>query len=357
MTILCKAVDNFGDVGFALRLARSISRARPSARVRIVCDNAALFRAMAGGERVRWNLFQWDGSDGAAAEFSARPPSVILQCFQCGYPAWLEALLFGEGSALKAFVVNIDYLTAESFAEDFHLLKSLTRSARVQKINFMPGFTRKTGGLLLDGARKKIAREKGVWRALMFGYARDFKSVVDALSAFSRKSEKKTKVFVARGQGEKPFVDAWRAAGSPFALEVLPFMAQTEWDDFLLGMDFLFVRGEDSLSRACLSGIPFLWQAYPQKDGHQKVKVAALLARMENFFPPEDFRRLRALAMEYNESAREVESAALLRFLEGAENSRPSFGSFARALRENGDAAEALLRCVDSMAAPRVPKS
>ena len=56
----------------------------------------------------------------------------------------------------------LDYLTAEPYAETFLCLKSLSRSARVQKVNFMPGFTPKTGGLILDRQfLKSLQTDKG----------------------------------------------------------------------------------------------------------------------------------------------------------------------------------------------------
>ena len=72
-----------------------------------------------------------------------------MECFQCGRPEWLEELLFSQQFNLNVQIVNVEYLTAESWADDFHLLKSGTRSAKIKKINFMPGFTKKTGGLIL----------------------------------------------------------------------------------------------------------------------------------------------------------------------------------------------------------------
>ena len=66
-------------------------------------------------------------------------------------------------------------------------------------------------------------------------------------------------------------------------------MPQTQWDKMMKQCRVLFVRGEESMSRACLSGIPFIWQAYPQSEEYQLVKVRALLERMRPHFPQQDF--------------------------------------------------------------------
>ncbi|UKI56200.1 MAG: elongation factor P maturation arginine rhamnosyltransferase EarP [Treponema succinifaciens] len=42
---------------------------------------------------------------------------------------------------------------------------------------------------------------------------------------------------------------------------------------FLSLMDFSFVRGEDSFSRCCLLGNPFIWNIYPQEEEFHIVKI------------------------------------------------------------------------------------
>ena len=51
----------------------------------------------------------------------------------------------------------------------------------------------------------------------------------------------------------------------------------------------LVIRGEESMARACLSGIPFVWNAYPQSEEYQLVKVQALLEKMRPYFSKDDF--------------------------------------------------------------------
>jgi hypothetical protein len=48
--------------------------------------------------------------------------------------------------------------------------------------------------------------------------------------------------------------------------ECLPFLSQTEFDIVLNTCDILWVRGEDSAMTAMFSGLPMLWQLYPQAD-------------------------------------------------------------------------------------------
>ncbi|MEE0877483.1 MAG: elongation factor P maturation arginine rhamnosyltransferase EarP, partial [Fibrobacteraceae bacterium] len=202
ITILCKVVDNFGDIGVVYRLARSLTdlfkgeslppgctslqptpssgttsvfpqRPFSSLSLRIIVDNLKSFSLLEPGinpdldyqEKNGWQIFQWDAEQLCFDTFSKEPPHVILECFQCGRPDWLEKLLFDVKIPNIADIIMIDYLTAEEYADTFHKLMSLTRSARVKKVNFMPGFTAKTGGLILDEPFMK-ALSKGAGKVL-----------------------------------------------------------------------------------------------------------------------------------------------------------------------------------------------
>ena len=360
IAILCKVVDNYGDVGFAYRLARALSALDDSVHIRFVIDNLASFALLASGidshavvqQYGNWTVFDWNAADACSAFFSKAMPKIVLQCFQCPYPEWLEALLFDKKNTAVVHVVNIDYLTAEDYAEEFHCLKSLTRSSRIQKVNFMPGFTSKTGGLILDRKPACVPAKKNPdeFSVLIFGYVRDYAPIVRALCAFEaekRKSDERFKLcaYAAAGQGQDAFMKAYADSNAHFAAERLPFLVQNEWDDLFYAMDALFIRGEDSLSRACLSGIPFVWQAYPQEDDYQRVKVEALLHRIKDFFPRDDFAIVENAWTLYNISGTAFcdTEKALFAFLEASCRIKKYFAAFASALIANGDFARSLL--------------
>ena len=104
----------------------------------------------------------------------------------------------------------------------------------------------------------------------------------------------------------------------------------------------LFIRGEDSLSRACLCGVPFIWNAYPQSDNYQLVKVQALLDRMRPHFPPELFEKTEACWLTYNGAQGNLNSA-ITNFLLSYAELRPCFKNFSRSLLQNGDLAGNLI--------------
>lgn len=372
ITILCKVVDNFGDIGFVYRLSRALTERDGRLRLRLIVSDLPSFAAIAPlvapdkSEQTGygWQIFDWNAADACTRSFTRQPPAIILECFQCGRPDWLESLLFdktADGAKNDDFVqiVNIDYLTAESYADDFHLLKSGTRSARVKKINVMPGFTAKTGGLILDNAfmRSKNATHTRAtddaprtMTAVFFSYERDCAPLVQALAQFQAQSNRSVRVLVAAGKSRAPFLSAWERAGKPFAAEPLPFLPQEDWDALLCAADWNFVRGEDSLSRACLAGVPFVWQPYPQDEDYHIVKLAALNERLRPFFSPDAFAAYDAYTRDY--ALGKDSAASLLRVLSFLPHLRQYFAAFADYLIANGDLADHLLGWLDTLHNP-----
>mgnify|MGYP002856458472 CR=1 FL=1 len=299
-------------------------------------------------------------------------------------------------------ILNVEYLTAEDYADDFHCLKSGTRSIYVKKVNFMPGFTPKTGGLVLDRAFMRSLSERalppaaaqavfagsgggtgrgmssdagtaagvpaasktstpaaqasapavgapaaGDFYVTVFSYERDFSAVVNALARFQearRQADASFRVhaLVAAGKGSAPFFQAWHKAGKPFPATALSFMQQQDWDSLLCAASFNLVRGEDSLSRACLAGRPFLWQAYPQEDDYQLVKVQALLSRLKSYLSPELYCPLERSWISYNKAG-DADGEALYRLLMQEEALTAAFQAFSQSLIANGNLAEHLL--------------
>ena len=396
LTILCKVVDNFGDIGFVYRLAKNLVQLNPQREIRIAVDNLAAFNKIesrvdpalaeqvlevacadslqdqegadkAGNEgkpKTAGRLRIFDATNAAvcAREWTKKPARVILECFQCGRPDWLEALLFDgvtaggdcpQAQEVRALIINIDYLTAEDYAEEFHRLKSGTRSALVRKVNFMPGFTAKTGGLILDAAAETASKPKNAPatengfitktarpQILMFSYPKDFAPIIRAILRWNKAAQ----VNLAQGAGKESFLSAKNAGD--LKINQMPFLSQEEWDKNLFAQDLLFVRGEDSLSRACLASKPFVWQAYLQDDNYQLVKVQALLERMRAHFAADDFCAVENFWHLYNgapgcqdPSAME---AACYEFLSRYDNLRPGFEAFARSLFELGNFARKL---------------
>jgi uncharacterized repeat protein (TIGR03837 family) len=236
---------------------------------------------------------------------------------------------------------------------------------------FLPGFTGLTGGLILDrpfidakarlsdpaaapSARRIMAEGAGLslepgyenrfWM-LVFSYERDYGRIVDDMAALAR--DRPVLALVASGRSEGCFIAAWERAGRPFPVVRVPFLGQERWDELLLASDFAIVRGEDSLSRAALSGKPFLWHAYPQDEAYQLVKVLALLDRMRPQFSAADFRPIEAAFIAFNDRLIDDPQTRgderILPLLEAGDEVRAGFLRFAEALAVNGNLAAHLM--------------
>ena len=440
--ILCKVVDNFGDIGVVYRLARALSDLRPNLELTLVVSNLESFHKMASQidptkkiqdfhyKNTTWKIVDWNlevengnlknenskGASACAAGLSEVPlplhtasgtatpplqslaqdsnsqpkfstfnfqPSIILECFQCGRPDWLEEQLFAPEFTRTVQIIQIDYLTAEEYADEFHLLKSGTRKANIKKIFFMPGFTEKTAGLIINQVENlgATASPSGVtpfahahclhsvsatsglhtlaqpaFKIFFFAYEDDCSAVVKGIADFQNKmretdSDFSVVVYLAEGKSSAPFEEKWKILNSPFKIVKIPFLQQEEFDYFITTMDFLFVRGEDSLARAALTGLPYIWQAYKQDENYQLVKVNALIDRMKDYFEPELFEPIQAFWQSYNdyENATKSEPLTLMLLDSANHKNQKGFSDFAKKLHENGNLAEHLLNYIDGL--------
>jgi uncharacterized repeat protein (TIGR03837 family) len=409
--LLCKVVDNYGDIGVVYRLARALSELPEAPRLRLHVSDLAAFAALdplvhpgADYQTVHgWEVFSWrpPQTEAARESFVERPPRFVIECFACGRPDWLETTLF-DPVAGKSLIIDLEHLTAEAYAEEFHRMPSLTRSSSVRKAMFLPGFAAGTGGLVIDrsfaASRDRASSEKGraeLRRELLarsgatgasgpaaapsgaaalrgaslpedavgrfwvsvFSYERDYSRIVADLAAFARDclrgEGRGLLAIVAAGKSRGCFLKAWARAGEPFPALELPFLPQEAWDEVLLSSDFSIVRGEDSWARAALSGRPFLWQAYPQEDRYQMVKVRAFLDRLRPYFTPLDFAALEELFLAFNDRDRDEDGTMgeelLLPVLARYSGLLPGFAAFAEHIAANGDLAWHLLTFLGEM--------
>lgn len=356
ISVLCKVVDNFGDIGTVWRLCKKLKTIEKNLKINLIVDDLSSFKKICPIilENKNFqiineiNIYNCNNNDFCYEEFSKKDGEklkIILECFQCGRPSWLEKILFEDKLNRTVQIIMIDYLTAEKYAEDFHCLKSLTRSAKVQKVNFMPGFTNKTGGLIIDDELQNRNKSGDV---LLFAYEKNWIFLMNAINKWA-KNQKDKKILLAQGKGLKSLEKAYKNLPTKnFEVEVLDFLSQEDWDKMLKNCSVLFVRGEDSMSRACLNGIPFIWQAYPQSDEYQTVKVNALLQQMKNYFCEKDFEIISNAWKCVNEEKINENDAqkSLFDFFENADNLEKGFYSFALELRKNGNLCEHLLSFV-----------
>ena len=285
--IFCRVIDNHGDIGVCWRLARQLASEHGKA-VRLWLDDLDSLKPMlpavdcrldkqfcAGVEIRRW-------TESLAVD---RPGEVVIEAFACDLPAnYLQAM---AGTVPKPCWINLEYLTAESWAEGCHGLASPHPALPLVKYFYFPGFTAASGGLLREKgllARRnaEIDRREREQALDISLFCYDSAPVGELLEVLAR-SATAIRLHVAPG---KPLVAVARHLGGsgPWQLgqlQVLPFafLPQDDFDRLLWRCDLNFVRGEDSFVRAQWAGKPFVWQIYPQEEQAHLVKLDAFLAR------------------------------------------------------------------------------
>jgi uncharacterized repeat protein (TIGR03837 family) len=275
--ILCRVVDNHGDLGVCWRLAADL--AQRGEHVRLWCDDASALAWMAPQGQAGVQVHPWPEAAPAGGL-----GEVVVEAFGCEPPAaWLQA--FGQAEPPPVWI-NLEYLSAEAYVARCHALPSplMTGLATGRtRWFYYPGFTPDTGGLLRepDLLQRQAAFDRTAWRRQQ-GLADGGLTVSlfcyepPALPALlQRVAEASAQLLVTPGRATA----AVRALHLPPGLRVhwLASRPQPEFDALLWACDLNCVRGEDSLVRALWAGQPLVWQIYPQHDGAHHEKLQAFL--------------------------------------------------------------------------------
>jgi uncharacterized repeat protein (TIGR03837 family) len=284
--IFCNVIDNHGDAGVCWRLAAELARRGEDVRLRI--DDASALQWMAPGGAQRVQVLPWASAPG--------PGDVVIEAFGCELPQAFQALVADRArvQGQQPAWVNLEYLTAESFAQRNHGLPSPVLAGPAEglvKRFFYPGFVAGTGGLIREGdlLERQAAFDAGAWLAAR-GVARSGGETLVSLFCYEPAALPQLLDRLARG--DRPvhlLVTAGRATAAVraamgdarpqgnLAVTYLPLMSQTDFDHLLWSCDANFVRGEDSPVRALWAGNPLVWQLYPQHDDAHHAKLEAFL--------------------------------------------------------------------------------
>ncbi|WP_255512076.1 elongation factor P maturation arginine rhamnosyltransferase EarP [Mitsuaria sp. TWR114] len=274
--IFCRVIDNYGDLGVCLRLARDLARRGEQAR--LWCDDLSPLAWMQPEAVPGLSCQPWDESVGAA------PGDVVVETFGCELPAPFVAAMAAR--PVRPAWINLEYLSAESYVERSHGLKSPQFSgpgAGLDKWFFYPGFNDRTGGLLREpGLLDAVTAHHGdAWRAARGWGRRPGERV---LSLFAYPQAPLAPLLEALGPGWLLLLCPGAAQSAVPALLrdgqralALPHLTQDGYDQLLWSCDLNLVRGEDSFVRAQWAGQPMLWQIYFQDDGAHGPKLEAFL--------------------------------------------------------------------------------
>ena len=305
--LFCRVIDNFGDIGVSWRLARQLQQEQGLQVVLWVDDVQALQSLLPAADVSARHacyegitVLQW--RDALVADLMQEVPvaDVVIETFACDVPDAVRLWMVDK----PILWLNLEYLTAETWVDDVHLLPSLQGNG-VKKYFFCPGFSDKTGGVSYEQALLTQERPVNSEKQLQLRQQYGLPSCADSVHVYVfgyadamwskwlrmwRHGAQKTVVWLAQGgllaglQNHFPELNALQQVGDKVNLQqvmvcLVPFVAQSEFDHVLQAADVSVVRGEDSVLRALWQGRVFWWQIYRQEDNAHHVKLQAFWQR------------------------------------------------------------------------------
>ena len=280
--IFCRVVDNFGDVGVTWRLARQLA-GEFNVATRLFVDDLASFGKLVREVDPRLcsqmfslvNVHQWPDEDAILT-----PADCVIEAFQCALPnRYVNAMAQRTPAPVW---LNLDYLSAESWVSEHHLLPSPHPQLALTKYFFFPGFEARTGGLLRehdlflkrDAATPRT--DASELRVFIFAYPN---RALSTLIAAIESSTTRAMITLPEGKLAEQYLQNNDAKTSNANINIQPFVPQTAFDALLWANDICIVRGEDSFVRAQWAAKPFVWHIYPQAEDVHWQKLTAFLDR------------------------------------------------------------------------------
>jgi len=302
LALFCKVVDNFGDIGICYRLSRLLA-SEHHVDVTLWVDDLVSFARICpqvdptlGTQQVQairvihWHDQNVDCTTGQVAD-------IVIEFFGCDLPPSYIAAM----KIRRPVWINLEGLSAEDWVESCHTLPS--PQFTLTKYFYYPGFTAKTGGLLLEAglldererylqdpaaARDFLnrlglsAQEQAAHKVSLFCYAH-----APVAELFRTWQDNPTPITCLVPQGvaqEQVLAFFGNSSGTSctrgaLTVRVIPFLPQPDYDRLLWSCDMNFVRGEDSFVRAQWAARPFIWHIYPQDKNLHHVKLTAFLQR------------------------------------------------------------------------------
>ncbi|HSI43581.1 MAG: elongation factor P maturation arginine rhamnosyltransferase EarP [Methylophilaceae bacterium] len=311
--IFCKVIDNFGDIGVCWRLSKQLSN-EYELQVRLWVDDLAIAkkiipeintsRASQLIENVE--ICQWQEDFSSSVTFNIEVADVVIEAFACELPpSYISAM-----TEKKPVWINLEYLSAESWIDEFHAKNSRHQATGLDKHFFFPGFTKQTGGLLReknliaerDAFQGSSTQQQAFWNTIgadkndslaisLFCYPHaPIASLLECLKSSSRPVlcliPKSTIILeISRLLALKSIKVGEKITYGNLTIQIIPFLSQQQYDQLLWACDINFVRGEDSWVRAIWAAKPLIWQPYFQQEDTHIVKRNAFL---DSYYGPPD---------------------------------------------------------------------
>ena len=304
--IFCEIIDNFGDIGVVYRISKELKKIFQNVRIRIVLNRLEEFKAI--NKKVKDTDYQEiDGLICVTEKYVKENietfgvSDVFIEAFGCNVP---EEYVKQAKENSKLWI-NLEYLSGEKWIEDFHLCESLIDSKTLKKIFFMPGFSEKSGGVIIDSGfleRMKYGKEnrdevfkkyfkdfdlKDKFIGTVFSYEKNFENLLETLKNY----EKETVLLLMGEKTQKSFSEILKknltedygniVKYGKITMIYSDFFSQEEYEEIISASDFNFTRGEDSFVRGIILGKPFMWHIYLQEEKAHMDKIKAFTERFK----------------------------------------------------------------------------
>jgi uncharacterized repeat protein (TIGR03837 family) len=299
--IFCEVIDNFGDAGVSWRLARALTARGLSVRLWInnlsslqrlhpSVNDHVTEQALDGFQVIAWNH---------QTELNYQPAELVIEAFACRLSdAMLDRMT--KAKPTPAWI-NLEYLSAESWAVQSHGMPSPHPRLPLTQYFFFPGFVSESGGLLREDnlMQLRAAFDTESRTAFLTSLEIDvgFDSLLVSLFCYEHAPVDEllnamrlgppTLCLVPEGVATKAlthlmgndFSVGREVTTGQLTIKIIPFLRPDDYDRLLWSCDVNFVRGEDSLVRAHWAQQPFVWQLYRQTEDAHLIKLAAFLDR------------------------------------------------------------------------------
>ncbi|MFZ9958678.1 MAG: elongation factor P maturation arginine rhamnosyltransferase EarP [Burkholderiaceae bacterium] len=298
--ILCKVIDNFGDIGVCLRLALGLMDR--GCAVTLVTDRPDLAERMASAAAV--NLVSWDTVTANPHSVSLSEDMLVIEAFQVTPPS-----SFLQACPPKLHRVCLDYLATEAWAEGLQGMPAPDPAFPAHsRIWLAPSFCTSGPGLIRGRWEEIDTETRTAMRQRLVVYGADWVPLGDqgatgnsdpnsgaGVPAADRFDASRAFLVFAFGYDDAPWhtlAEVMQQEGLPEGFDRICFVkplgldfSLREFDAVLQSCDLNFVRGEDSFVRAHYAAagrwqVPFVWQPYRQTAGAHLDKLAAWQRRL-----------------------------------------------------------------------------
>ena len=382
LALFCTVVDNYGDIGICWRFARQLQKEH-HIDVTLWVDDLVSFQRICPQVASDLDLQtindihirHWRNQDGQFSKDDIA--DIVIEFFGCNIPPdYIKAM---STCTPRPVWLNLEGLTAETWVEGCHTLPSSHPSLPLTKYFFFPGFTSRTGGLLLESelAQERVSFQSDPAKMASFlgtlGLSpAEIKALKVSLFCYPhapvaplfdtwKNGNEAITCLVPEGVASDTvahFLGAPATAGSVatqgnLTVHVLPFVPQPDYDKLLWACDLNFVRGEDSFVRAQWAGRPFIWHIYPQDENLHHVKLKAFLKTYAA-----STEALTALALQWNEAIDQSQDWDTLwqKFHADRVEIARKASQWQQQLSENGDMTSNLMKFTASVFAKDNPK-